>query len=457
MQQHSAAPIRQQTIPLREFLSTLFQALEREGLRPCILRNYEGFPDTNAGNDIDLFIHPSELPRAMRALGSLAGIRIVGFTERQYVANVFLEGSSAAPGIRMQHVDFNLRLTWKGLPYLSTAAVLQAAIPRSAGNLKFLVPRPVHEAVISLFASLLVGGWLKEKYFPEVQRTFARDRSEVIDALSMQFGLKAATRLVESVIAGDRRKILGCIGSLRASLALRSLLRRPVRSVFAIARHYWNEFAIRFSPQTLETVCLLGPDGCGKAAIVESLTPMLQSAAVVVEKHRYTPRLLFKRRSRGGSASADSSASARAGSLTSMASVVLWLVEDWANNFIERKNLTLRIRENSCEDLVIDPEKYNYGGPMWFARLVGKFFPTPDLWMMLDPVRQGMQSGDGYDATARNQRQIEAYSAFAKTRKRYVILDTVKQADRVMENAYTAVVETLVLRAGKKLKKRFQI
>lgn len=456
MQQPSSAPLWKQAIPLSEFLSILFQALEREGLRPCILRNYEGFPDTNIGSDIDLFIRPSELPCAMRALGSLEGIRTVGFTERQYVANVFIEGSSAAPGIRMQHVDFNLRLTWKGLPYLSTDAVLQSAVPRSAGKLDFLIPCPVHEAAISLFASLLTGGWLKEKYFPEVQRVFARERSEAIAAFSAQFGMKATTRLVDSVIAGDRRKVLGCIGSLRALLALRSLLRRPVRSISAIVGHYWNELTIRFSPSTLETVCMLGSDGCGKAAIVETLVPMLQCAAVVVERRRYAPRLLFKRGSQGSSASGDCSAGARAGSLTSMASVVLWFVEDWVNEFRGRKNLTLRIHENSCEDLFIDAEKYHYGGPTWFARLIAKFFPAPDLWIMLDPAPEGLKSGDDSGEGAKNCRQVEAYRAFVKTRKRYVILGTSQHADRVMESAYAAIVETLGLRTEKQLKKRFQ-
>jgi hypothetical protein len=453
MQQPLSAPLRQQTIPLHEFLSTLFQALEREGLRPCILRNYEGFPDANIGSDIDLFIRPSDLPRAMCALGSLEGIRIVGYAERPYVANLFLEGVCAAAGTRMQHVDFNLSLTWKGLPYLATDAVLQGAIPRSAGNLTFWVPCAVHEAVISLFGSLLVGGWLKEKYFPEVQRTFAGNRMETVAALQPQFGLKYAMRLVDSVIGGDRGRILGCVRSLRVSLALRSLLHRPVSSILAVVRHYTNELAVRFSRETLETVCILGPDGCRKTTMIEALMPMLRSSAAEVEEHHYTPLLLVKDKSRGQFTSTDSSAERQA---ASMAKVALWLLDEWLRQFIGKRNLTLRICESGCYELSIDRQRYQYGGPMWFARLVGKLSPSPDMWILLDSATDVYQSGSQQIPHPITSAQFAAYCSFAKTRKRCVILDANQSVSRVAEGAYCAIVDMLAERAERQLKNRFQ-
>ena len=184
MEETSSLPVETQALSFSEFLAALIQSFDKEGLRPCILRNYEGFPASNVGGDVDFLIRPSELPRAIRALGSLRGIRIVGYAERHYVAHVFVEGVSSEPGIRALGLDFIWSLNWKGLEYLSTDAVLQTAMPRRAGDLTFLVPSPVHEAIISLLSSQLIGGWLKEKYFPKVQQTFAGERSEVIAALA---------------------------------------------------------------------------------------------------------------------------------------------------------------------------------------------------------------------------------------------------------------------------------
>jgi len=456
MREALSVPLQQQTTPLSEFLSALFQALDREGLRPCILRNYEGFPSINIGNDVDLFIRSSELPRAMRASSSIEGIRIVGYAERQYVANIFLEGVCSATGTRMQHVDFNLSLTWKGLPYLTTDAVLEAAIPRSAGNLTFLVPCPVHEAVISLFASLLVGGGLKEKYFPEVQRTFAGSRIEAVAALRPQFGFKNATRLVDSVIGGDRVRILGCIRSLRVSLSLRSLLHRPVRSILAVVRHYTNELAVRFSPGNVETVCILGLDGGGKTTLIETLIPLLHSAAVVVEKDHPRIQSSFVRASSEMTPGAEFKAQTPRSSLVSMANVLAWLLDEWLNQFFGKRNLTLRITENCWCDLLAAPGRYRYGGPKWFARFVGKLFPSPDLWIMLDPLADNLQTTNPDVHPAKIRRQLDVYRAFVKTRRRYVILDASQPADRVTESAYAAIIDTLAQRADKTLKNRFQ-
>jgi hypothetical protein len=448
-------PLQRQALPFSEFLVALIEALDREGLRPCVLRNYEEFPGNNVGNDIDFLLPPSELTSALRAVRSIRGTRIVGYTdERSYVANVFLEGISCAANGRALQVDFDLSLTWKGMPYLPTDAVLHSAIPRPAGTAIFFVPSPIHEAIISLFASLLIGGQLKEKYFPKVQIAFAGDRSGAIAALLPQFGLKVATRLVDSVIGGDRRKVLGCVRPLRASLALRSLLRRPARSVLAIVCHYTNEFAFRFSPKRLETVNILAPAGGGKSTLIETLIPLLHSAAVVVEKDHPRTQSSLVPESSEMTPGAEFNARISRSSLVSMAKVVAWLLDEWLNQFFGKRNLTLRISESCWCELLAAPGRYRYGGPKWFARFVGKLFPSPDLWIMLDPLADNLQATNPEDQLSEMRRQLDIYRAFVKTRKRYVILDASQPTDRVTESAYAAIIDTLAQRADRRLKSR---
>ena len=105
-------------MPLSEFLPTLFRTLGREGVRFCVLRNYEEFPACNNGRDIDCLIRASDLPLAIRALKSIQGIRIVGYSERSYVANIFLEGISSTAQCRALQVELLLKpdLEGTGLP-----------------------------------------------------------------------------------------------------------------------------------------------------------------------------------------------------------------------------------------------------------------------------------------------------------------------------------------------------
>jgi hypothetical protein len=442
-------------MPFSEFLPALFRALDKEGVRYCVLRNYEEFPINNIGRDVDFLINPFDLPGINRALNSIHGIHIVGYTERHYAASYFLAGISTAKQARALQLDFDLSLTWKGLPYLPADAVLKAVIPRPAANSTFFVSSPVHEAIISLLASLLVGGWLNDKYLPRIRKTFTNHRSEVIAALLPQFGLQTATRLVDSVTGGDRAMILGCIRSLRVSVALRNLLRKPVHSVLAIVRHYGGELSIRYSSKTLHTVCIFGLDVTYNTAIIDTLMPLLQSTAVVVEKRHLSPTLSYGRQSWDFPPNTGSIDSAPRSWLTSMAIVILLLIQEWMTQLAEKINLTLRIYEGCHHDLSFNPKKYRYGGPMWFARLIGQLFPSPDLWILLDvPAKQTRSSNRDILYTG-TLSQREAYRSFVKTRKSYIILDAGKRPASVTEEAYSAIIDTLALCTERQLRNRF--
>ncbi len=437
-------PSERQFLTFNEFLAILFLALDQGGVRFCVLRNYENFPAENIGADLDFLIDPSDLARAMGALRSVSGIRITGYSERFAVAHTFVEGVSQAPGMRALQVDFIWHLNWKGQTYLPTETILQAAVPLQAGNLKFLVPSPVHEAIESLLASLLVGGWLKEKYFSKAQQAFANDRPGAVSALQRQFGSKQAARLVDAVIAGDRKKIVGCVGPLRASLMLRSLSHRPMSGSLATVLYFAREFAVRFSPRNVETVSILGLDGGGKTMLIESLEPLLRASAKGVQTRIFERRFPEAR-------STVSSAQAKEGYFSSMAKALALLLDEWLSQFTGKKNLTLRICGNSCQDLLIDPAECGYNGPEWLARLASKLSPSPDLWILLDPA----MGAEGGELTAQAARQLEAYRLFVKSRKQHIILNAANPPASLMEDVYAAIIDMLVQRTDNKFGNRF--
>ncbi|MGA3160889.1 MAG: hypothetical protein ABSC77_06690 [Terracidiphilus sp.] len=454
MQDNPALQVQPQSISLSEFLLALFQALDNGGVQFCVLRNYEGFPARNVGSDLDILIYRSDLSAAVRALRSIQGIRIVGYAERYYVAHTFVEGVSPAVGIRALAVDFIWNLNWKGLPYLRTDTVMQEATRRNAGNLSFLVPSPFHEAIISLLSSLLIGRTIKEKYFPKVQEIFAGQRSTVITALTPSFGLKAATRLVDSVKCGDREKIQDCVTPLRVLLALRNLLRRPVHCFIVVFRYYMRELAVRCTPKTIESICILSPVGYNKTGIIESLVPLLLYTAKLVERRNLGSQFTFGRESLNRTTSVDYRAKARSKPSVSKMRIARWLLEEWLSQFRKKDNLTLRIIENGYYDILINAEMYRDRVPTRFARLVVQLLPSCDLWILLDPATEGSQSRNGEVPSSETLRQIESYRSFVNTRKKYVILDANKPAASVTENAYAAIIEAIAQRTERQLRSR---
>jgi thymidylate kinase len=252
---------------------------------------------------------------------------------------------------------------------------------------------------------------------------------------------------VDSVIAGDRGRMLGCVSSLRASLVLRYLLRNPIRGVLGVARYYAREFIVRCTSKTLETVCIAGPDGCCKTTIIDGLMPLLRYSAKLVERRQSGPQLTLGRELLERNASADSRAEARSGPPASMAKIAPWLLEEWLSQFRKKDNLTLRIIESSCYNMFIDSGRRREGIPRWFARLIGLLIPSPDLCILLDAPAEVLPT--------ETPGQHKAYRSVMKTRTRYIILDAGRPPASVTEEAYAAIMDTLVQRTERQLRNRF--
>jgi hypothetical protein len=252
-----------------------------------------------------------------------------------------------------------------------------------------------------------------------------------------QFGKRTAMRLVDSVIDGDRRKIVDCVRPLRASLILRNLMQKPLRSTIAILRHYMGEITFRFSPRTLETVCFLDPCDCGKSRIIESVMPMMRTLALAVELRPI-----------------QIDSSERTEASIQRTRLVLWLAKEWISRFAEKKNLTLRICTSRNYNLLLDNDSDSNGMTKWLTLFVQKLLPHHDLWILLDPAVDALNSESRQ--VVGTIEHLEAYRTFVRTRKSYVILDANKPVAVLAEDAYAAIVDALARRTVKKLNKRFQ-
>lgn len=456
MQESTLLPSQPRLISFSEFITALIQGLQGEEIRPLILRNYEGFPEDNDGSDVDFLILRSWLPRAIRTLGSIPGIRVVGYAERHYVAHLFVEGVSVTEGVRALAVDFIWSLNWKGQPYLHIDALLQAATPRQNGNLSFFTPSPVHEAITSLSGSLISGGVVKEKYFPKVQESFASHRSAAIAILSPQFGTRAATRLVDSVIAGNRREVQAGARSLRTSLFLRSLLRRPLRGIWAFARYHALEFSVRLLPQTLETIRVVSLGDCSNSSISDALVTKLQNSAKVVELYRLGQDLAVVHESTGKNGISGSCVDTSRGSSVSIARVITWLANEWWRVFRKRGNLSLDICQSSYYGLLVRCRDRKCDLTGFIARFIFRLIPSSDLWIVLEKPGREFLARNEEAASTETVMHAGVSGSLLKNKGKWVVFDGSQSAECIAEKAYAAIIDVLTQRASKRLGKRLR-
>jgi len=140
----------------RKFLTTFFASLEANGVRYCILRNYDDLYG-DASTDVDMIVSPYSLQRFERCLresAEHAGFHFVHAA--RYVNYSYVFWNSIVGFLR---VDFETEVRWRFFTVLTPREVLDAR-RRFA---EFFVPHPEHESAV-LFVAATWRGLMSDRY-----------------------------------------------------------------------------------------------------------------------------------------------------------------------------------------------------------------------------------------------------------------------------------------------------
>jgi thymidylate kinase len=161
-----------------------------------------------------------------------------------------------------------------------------------------------------------------------------------------------------------------------------------------------------------------------------------------VKVRHLKPQILIPRRGEPGAIVVDPHGKPPRSALTSVAKLWVWLMEEWCAAIFEDERKTILICDRYYHDLLVDPVRYRYGGPMWAARVLGKLMPRVSLWILLDAPVEILQSRKQEVSLDETARQRQAYLAFVRQQDRHVIADASQPLDRVIgevEQAVTAM------------------
>jgi thymidylate kinase len=178
-------------------------------------------------------------------------------------------------------------------------------------------------------------------------------------------------------------------------------------------------------------IVILGPDGAGKSSVIQGLIGELTAAGRRVKMRHLKPRLLVRS---GDSVSivTDPHGKPPRSALVSVAKVLVWLIEEWYATLFQNEQNTLLICDRYYHDLLVDPMRYRYGGPIWVARCVGKLMPQPDLWVLLNAPATILQTRKQEVPLEETMRQCDAYLALVRDQKRFIIVDATQSLEDVV-------------------------
>jgi thymidylate kinase len=83
-------------------------------------------------------------------------------------------------------------------------------------------------------------------------------------------------------------------------------------------------------------------------------------------------------------------------------------------------------------DLLVDPKRYRYGGPMCLARLASRLMPQPDLVIFLDAEPEVLLARKQEVSQKALEKSREKYLELCKMHQRFRIIDASQPLEKVV-------------------------
>ena len=199
----------------------------------------------------------------------------------------------------------------------------------------------------------------------------------------------------------------------------------------------------------------LGPDGVGKSTIIERVERDL--APAFRRTKRYHLRPFFGRRKGDGTPVANPHDQPLRGRLSSIAKLAYWWLDYTGgyaiNVFPSVISSTLVLFDRYYHDLLVDQKRYRYGGPLWLARFIGRWIPSPDLLIVLDAPADVVHMRKKEVPLSEVTRQRSAYRSVIDTLNCGHVIDASQPLEQVVFE-----VESLILtHLERRLAARFDV
>jgi thymidylate kinase len=193
------------------------------------------------------------------------------------------------------------------------------------------------------------------------------------------------------------------------------LLRHPLGVVRFLWAEAWRGMR-RWLQPTGFLVVVLGPDGVGKSTLVSQLA---QTCECCFRRHRifhWRPMVVAPHKEPATPVNNPHGQSTR-GTLGSIAALLLFFLDYWLGYLFVLRPLLARsglvVFDRYFPDLLVDPGRYRYGGPMWLPKFLSRLVPRTDLiFLVLDAEEKAILSRKREVVLEELRRQRAGYRQF---------------------------------------------
>jgi thymidylate kinase len=138
------------------------------------------------------------------------------------------------------------------------------------------------------------------------------------------------------------------------------------------------------------------------------------------------------------------------GALLSSCFLLAIVVDYWIGYLISLKQSRARsgliLFDRYFHDVLVDPRRYRYGGPPWFARWMARLIPSPDLVVILDADERVIGERKAELPAEEISRQRWKYKELKFPDAERIVVNTDKDRELTLDEVGAAIVQSLALR-----------
>jgi thymidylate kinase len=430
----------EQRLSQNDFLCTLFRLLDERQIRYCVLHSWEGLPN-ELPSDLDIAVHPAEranLPFVFQELQD-KGYQLVQCLNYFAGAYYFVFAWFEEETLKSAALDAIFEHRRSGLISLSGEELV-------AGRRRckeFWVASPATEFVY-LLAKRTWKGSVPPRYAQRLKllvEELGRAQAEKLAGKVFMGKLKA--EVVGACASGAIEELVGTLG---AQPWLTGLLRHPL----GLVRFLFGEglrVVRRGRQPTGLFLVLLGPDGVGKSTLANQLARTCGPCFRRQRIFHWRPTAILPQKATGAPVTNPHAKPPR-GKLGSVAVLFLRFLDYWLGYFLALRPFLARsgliVFDRYFPDLLVDPLRYRYSGPMWLPKLLSRLVPRPDLFLvLLEPQSEILLSRKREVALEELRRQQAGYRRLAAWLGKARLIKVDQGVERTAAEASRCVVEHL--------------
>lgn len=422
----------------------LFQLIANENINYSVLRNYESLPESCGGSDLDIFVAIQDLEIFYSLLSKAAmqtESKLVSYTADSLCPKVCYLNEK--DGIQID--VFKGSISCKGYIMVPESEIVNNTI--EINSIKVL--NPCFGDLIAFLKEVLNNGSCDEKYINPIKNNKEVYTKEYLTSHLSIFSHKFCDVLAE------------CIESDSYTHYFTSIVKLGLSSLGTSPKLGRNKFVKldRLFHQPGYTIAVLGTDGSGKSFIINSITPILNTAFHKGVRYEHMrPNLLpslavLSGKKKAGETEVCSNPHAErpSGFIGSVFRLSYYWI-DYTLGFLKKIFLDkalkthLWIFDRYYYDYYIDQRRAKLHLPNWIIRLYGIFVPKPDLILCLGGDPEKIYARKPETSLEEVMRQTMILKEICQSQKRCVWIDTTSSPQESINQAMTAIVSALSTR-----------